>query len=93
MADDRGPSARFNRAKLRGMARVQVQQQRNVFEPRRTEQLGTYLGANEVVVNGKRYRFRDTQNINPQPGQQLTVRNVGRRAVAIYAPSEGTEVR
>lgn len=86
-------SSRFQRAKLKALARERTRDQRSTYEQQRTEQVGTYAGNNEVIVDGVRYPFRDTQGIAPSVGNQITVRNVGRRAVVIMAPSEGTEIR
>ena len=87
------PSTRFQRAKFRAVSRERTRDQRGTYETKRPEQVGTYAGNNEVIVNGVRYPFRDTQGIAPTVGNVLTVRNVGRRAVVIMAPSEGTTVR
>lgn len=61
------------------------------FVVRRPESIGIYVGVGRISVDGVPYPFRDTQGINPRLGQKITVRNVGRDAVAIYAPTEGTE--
>lgn len=89
---ERKSTPRFVRAKLRAVARERVRDQRSMYETKRTEQVGTYGGNNEIIVDSKRYPFRDTQNIQPNVGDVITVRNVGRRAVVIMAPTEGTEI-
>lgn len=88
----RQSTPRFVRAKVRALAREQVRDQRSLYETKRPEQVGTYGGNGEVIVEGKRYPFRDTQNIQPSVGDVLTMRNVGRRAVVIMAPTEGTSI-
>ena len=60
------------------------------FEGKRRVESGTYLGRNQILVNGQRYTFLNETGMDIVAGQTVDVTNVGRRAQAKYAPVAGS---
>jgi len=53
----------------------------------RTE-TGIYIGRNRITVSGQQYQFRNTSGLDVAVGSSIEVTNVGRKAAAIYAPTD-----
>jgi len=59
------------------------------FERKPEPRTGTYLGRNQIQVQGQKYIFRNESGITINVGDSLPVKNVGRKAAAEYAPTSG----
>src|SRR3990167_813598 len=53
----------------------------------RTEN-GVYLGHNRILVGRQQYRFQNSSGIAISTGAEIAVQNIGRKAAAIYAPTD-----
>ena len=53
----------------------------------RTEN-GVYVGNNRIIVGRQEYQFQNTSGQTIEAGATIAVQNVGRKAAAIYAPTD-----
>lgn len=58
------------------------------FVAKKRVQNGTYLGRSRVLVGGQEYQFQNTGGQTIEAGASIAVQNIGRRAAAIYAPTD-----
>ena len=49
---------------------------------------GVYLGNNRVLVGRQEYQFQNTSGQSIDTGTSIAVQNIGRKAAAIYAPTD-----
>lgn len=49
---------------------------------------GVYLGRNRILVGGQEYQFQNTGGQTIETGASIAVQNIGRKAAAIYAPTD-----
>lgn len=49
---------------------------------------GVYLGNNRIIVGRQEYQFQNTSGQTIEAGTTVAVQNIGRKAAAIYAPTD-----
>jgi len=87
------PTALFYSVKADAMLDEWVTTMRGNFQTAPVEKTGVYAGSNTVYVSGQTYHFRNTEGVTLFVGKELAVRNIGRPAAAVYAPTVGVNVK
>lgn len=87
------PSQLFYAVKRDAMLGDLARTMRGTFRAAPVERTGIYAGNNEIIVSGRRYRFRNTAGLTVYVGKAMPVINVGRLAAAVYAPAESADAR
>ena len=77
--------ALYYRSQRRALERIRQQQQDNRYDRRRTQVVGSYAGAGQVIVSGGRYQLEE-RGLSLQSGDTIIVENAGRPGAAIYVP-------
>lgn len=60
----------------------------NTFTKKIRVENGVYLGNNRILVGRQEYRFQNTGGQTIEAGATIAVQNIGRKAAAIYAPTD-----
>ena len=60
----------------------------SVFKRSQRVQTGIYLGHSRVAVGGQEYQLVNTSDSTLSTGDTIQVQNIGRKASAIYAPTD-----
>lgn len=60
----------------------------SAFVAKKRVENGVYLGRNRVLVGGQEYQLQNTSGQTLDTGASLAVQNIGRKAAAIYAPTD-----
>ena len=60
----------------------------STFKAKARVQTGTYLGRNRILVDGQEYQFTANGNTSVSTGDTIQVENIGRKAAAIYSPTD-----